>query len=372
MNLIIMNQNFEKTYVLDSYESLLWVDKFYEAGTFEIYTPFAQEILDFVKADYYIQSEFSDHTMIVEDISISSDIENGSKIKIIGRDISSILDRRIIWKRTNIDGNLQDGIIKMLEDNVIFPESRYPKPSDLQTKRKISNFEANKSTDTRITELTLDHQYTGESLLEVISGLCEENDIGFKVLLTEDYKFIFELYAGTDRSYKQDSVPYVVFSPSFDNIINSNYLEQNSITKNVGLVAGEEIREEGEEEGTRTTVVVGDASGISRKETYIDGGSIRQADLSIAQYKNKLISYGKDALIEINKEKKSFDGQCETTQLYRYDRDFFMGDIIQMSNEYGIESSSRVIEFTWSVNDQGLETYPTFIPIEDEEEEVNS
>ena len=105
--------------------------------------------------------------------------------------------------------------------------------------RKISNFVFVPSADPKITSLKIDNQYTGDCLYDVIKGLCEENDIGFKIVLTDENKFAFSLYAGVDRSYEQTENPYVVFSPNFENIINSNYYSSRASFRNVTLVAGE-------------------------------------------------------------------------------------------------------------------------------------
>ena len=44
---------------------------------------------------------------------------------------------------------------------------------------------------------------------------------------------------------------------------------------------------------------------------------------------------------------------------YVYGRDYFMGDIIQIVNEYGIESQSRLVEVVTSLDESGYKTYPT-------------
>lgn len=354
MEFTVLNTEFQKIFILDVYESIVWVDKFSEPGTFELYTTVTQDILDNIKPDCYIVNPDSDHTMIVEDISIESDAESGDHIKIVGRSLESILDRRIVWTQTNIDGDLQAGITTLINDAIISPSN-----SD----RRISNFIMTQSVDPKITSLTMDHQYTGDNLLDIITDLCEENKIGFKILLDDSNQFVFSLYVGDDRSYNQSTLPYVVFRPSFDNVINSNYTEKSSVLKNVALVAGEG-------EGTsRITRTVGTVTGLSRKEVYVDARDIRKENLSTEKYNAKLDSKGIDKLSEINKDKKEVDGKCETTLLYKYRQDFFLGDIVQMANEYGMESPSKVTEFTWSYSTSGFETYPTFTA---EEEEVSS
>lgn len=361
MDLKILNQNFGIVYILDTYISLVWVDKYAEVGTFEFTVPITTENLENLKADYYVQSDFSDHLMIIEDISIESNVTDGNRMKVVGRSLESILERRIVWQQTNLDGSLQDGVSKLIYANLIGGDGSTNKPAIVGgDDRKIANFVFQASEDATITALTMEHQYTGDNLLDIITALCDTNNIGFRVLLNGSNQFVFELYAGTNRSYNQQTNPYVIFSPDFDNLLSSNYVEKSSVLRNVALVGGEG-------EGTsRTTVTVGSKSDLERREIFVDASGIRKENLATAKYESKLTSYGNDYLTENNKDQKSFDGQCETTQIFKYGVDFFLGDIVQMENEYGIQSASRVTEFTWSISTSGVETYPTFVSVDNE------
>lgn len=352
MEMYVLNQNFEKIALIDAYESLLWTDRYNKPGEFEIYTPVADFALRYPVTDNYLQIKESDHTMIIEDTTIESNVDTGNHIKIVGRSLESILDRRIVWTQTNITGNLQAGIKKLINENIISPTD----PT-----RRIPNFVFEDSTDEAITSLTLEAQYTGEDLLTIVQNACELNEIGFRVTLNDDNQFVFKLYKGTDRSYRQETLPYVVFKPSFENIINSNYSEIHSAGKTITLVGGEG---EGVSRKTRT---VGTGSGLLRKEIFTDARDIQSDGLTTAQYNAKLDERGKEKLKE-NKVKKSFDGECETTRMYVYKRDFFMGDCVQVANEYGMESPTRVIEYIWSSSASGTTSYPTFEALDYEEE----
>lgn len=353
IDLIVLNTNFEKIAVIDTYESLLWTDRFWQPGEFEIYTPVATSVLQYPIANNYLQIKDSEHTMIIEDVTIESNIETGNHIRIVGRSLESILDRRCVWTQTDITGNLQNGIKRLLNENIINPSI---------ADRQISNFIFEESEDEAITSLTMENQYTGDNLLDIIATLCQNNKIGFKILLNESNQFVFSLYNGIDRSYNQDPNPHVVFSPKFENIINSNYADVQSTAKTIALVAGEgEVLG-----GDRRTRVVGSGSGLSRKELFVDARDLRSEDISSSEYDAKLDQRGREKLEE-NKVTKTFDGQCETTRMYRYKEAFFMGDIVQVANEYGMESPARVTEFIWSSNQSGIESYPTFEAINDDE-----
>lgn len=376
MDLTVLNTSFETVYILDSYESLLWVDKFNDVGAFEIYTPVTPEILEYVKPNHYLVNDASEHTMIVEDISIESDVENGNKIKIVGRSLESIMDRRIIWDETSFkeEHNFQKAIRKLVERNI----SSTAKIAD----RRIPNFILDsESQDASITALKLKEgaQYDGDILLEVVRSLCQEYNIGFKVILNEQNQFVFSLYNGKNRSYSQNVLPYVVYSPEFDNVISSNYREENSKTKNVALVVGGDGNTSATDPQKPTKRTVGNATGLQRRELHVNASDIsktvKQEDdagsettISDAQFKKLLDKRGKKELAEINRDSKTFDAQCDTTRLYVYGKDFFIGDIVQLANEYGMESESRVTEFTWSCSTEGLQTYPTFEEVKEEVE----
>lgn len=360
MELLILNTKFETVDVLDVFESLIWTDRFFKCGDFEIYTTTDADIVKKLKMDYYLQNESSDHMMIIESAQIKADVENGSKLIVKGRSLESILDRRIIWNQTILDGYLEEEIEKLLNENVINPTMAV---------RRISNFRFEKSGDPFIAGLKIQAQYTGDNLYEVICKICEDAKIGFKIVFDEETQFfVFKLYRGTDRSYAQDINPYVVFSPEFNNIINSDYVEGKKDLKTVALVAGEG------EGSARRKVITGknDDTELTRRELYVDARDISSSlpnggTLSTSQYDAQLVQRGNERLDE-NKMQKAFNGQVETTQMYRYNEHFFMGDIVQLENEFGMEDRSRVIEFIYSESSEGgSENYPTFEVVEDDE-----
>lgn len=245
MELLVLNTDFESIAVIDTYESMIWTDRYNSYGDFEIFFAMDTQLLQYLKEDYYLWLKDSEHCMIIEDIKINADTEEGNHLIVTGRSLESILERRIIWGQRIFNGNLQNGIQTMLNECIISPSI---------ADRKISNFVFVPSTDPKITRLKIDNQYTGDCLYDVIKGLCEENNIGFKIVLTDENKFAFSLYAGVDRSYEQTENPYVVFSPNFENIINSNYYSSRASFRNVTLVAGEG------EGASRRTAIVGSAS----------------------------------------------------------------------------------------------------------------
>ena len=259
MNLYVLDKNLDAIFIIDVYSSLIWTDRYNEYGDFELYTPTSKDAISNFKQDYYLWRNDSEHVMIIEKLLIESDAEDGDKLTITGRSLESILDRRVVWGQKTLKGNLQDGIETLLNECIINPS----KPE-----RKIDNFIFERSTDPAITSLLIDMQYTGDNLYDIVNSLCVSNNIGFKITVNSSKQFVFKLYAGEDRSYDQFANPYVIFSPNFDNIINTNYMESKSSLKNVTLVAGEG------EGSARKYTAVGDVSGLERRELFTDARDI--------------------------------------------------------------------------------------------------
>lgn len=347
MDIYVLNENFQIVSVIDNYESLIWTDRYNKCGDFEIYTNFSTEILNKTKQDYYIYISESEHMMIIEGLQIESDAENGNHLRITGRSLESILDRRIIWNRTAISGSLQNSIKSLINAAIINPSI---------ADRQISNFIFEDSDDERVTALTAEEEYNCDNLYTVISTLCESKYLGFKITLNQSNQFVFKLYIGEDRGYDQNSNPYVVFSPGYENIVNSNYVDSTEVMKNVALVVGEDSGQQ------RRALTVGSGSSLTRRELFVDARDI-QSD-RVSNYNEALRQRGLQNLVE-NSRTISFEGQVEATRMFVYGEDFFMGDIVQIVNEYGIEGSARVIEFIYSEDANGIQMYPTFDAIQD-------
>lgn len=356
MDLFVLNTNLETVAVVDIYEEFRWTDRYNKYGDFELYTPVREDLLTYLVQDYYLVNRESEHVMIIEELKIVSDAESGNRITVAGRSLESILDRRIIWGQKTLGGNLQNAIETLLNECIISPSN---------PDRQISNFIFEASTDPAITGLTISAQYTGDNLYEVIEKICEEQKIGFKITLNLKNQFVFKLYSGVNRSYDQMEVPYVIFSPKFDNLINSKYLESKVPMKNVTLIGGEG------QGYRRTYATVGSGVGLNRREMFTDARDISSDDgtdtgMSEGTYLYLLEYRGKEDLAE-NKEIVAFEGKAETSTMFTYREDYFIGDIVQVANEYGHETKARIIEMIIS-DDTAFSIYPTFETITEEGE----
>ena len=358
LNLDVLNRSFTHFRTIDEYDSFIWNDRYNGAGDFEIEIAVNKiNILAFIP-NYYIRFDESEHIMIIEDLNIKTDSEDGDVLLVTGRSLESILDRRIVWEQTLLTGNFQNGIERLLNEAFINP---------IDPDRKIPNLIFKRSTDPEITKLTIDNQFTGDNVYTVIQGLCSIYDLGFKIILNDKDQLEFSLYKGIDRSYAQVDNTYVIFSPEFENIIGSEYFESTRPLKTIGLVAGEG------EGKNRTKITIGDKTqkGLDRRESFIDAkhitSKVENQELSEAEYLLQLSKFG---LIKMSGMQiaKSFDGTVDTTKTFNFQDEFFMGDIVQVEDSVGLTGRSRIIEFIFSDNESnGIERYPTFDMLEEDE-----
>ncbi len=358
-NLIIaiLDTNFEVVEYINKYKTFIWTDRYSSHGDCLLELPAHLIYSQYIREGNYIWINKSDRLMIIDYLEISNSLDDENLLIINARSLESILDRRVIWTQLNFMGNFQEGIKKIITDNIINPSI---------TNRKIPNFIFIDSTDANITELTMDVQYLGENILDIITDLCTENNVGWKIIFNEQTRnFEFSLYHGVDRSWNQETNPYVVFSFSNRNLINSEYIESSKTYKTDILVGGEG-------EGASKTMVSNTnqdpvVTGLARREMYSEAGNlssnIDEGELTPAEYTALLKQFGLYELYD-NRYIQMFSGEAESTKKYLFGRDYFMGDIVQIEDRYGNTGSSRIDEMIYSVDSNGFVYYPTFITIE--------
>lgn len=350
MELYVYDNNFNPLpFIIDSWDSLIWTERFDSCGDMELHLKESSRSWS-IEDQYYLASKFSDKMMIVSKRVSDESISNGNDFIISGASLEYILHRRIVWNQTTITGNVQNGIKKLIDENIISP---------VITERKIPNFDFVMSTDEDITTLEMQAQYTGDNLYDVICSICSAFNIGFKITL-ESKRFKFKLYSGKDHSYDQSENDLVIFSSEFDNLISSKYAEASDNYKNSVLVAGEG------EGSNRKISSSGTSSGMERYELFVDARDISSTTdngtLSDTDYKKLLDQRGSEELANYQKT-KIFDQEIDPNKMFLYNKDYFLGDIVQIENDYGVSSKVRITEFIYSFDESGEKSYPTMVQI---------
>lgn len=348
MDIYVLDSSAQILDMIDTFESNIWTVQYFDTNDFELVVPATDKNIDLLQKDRLLCRDKDrdggtwQNVMIIENIKIVADWEDGNQMTVSGRGLKSIVGRRVIWKQTNLTGKVETGIRQIITENIISPDDE---------KRKIDNFILDEPAG--ITD-TFDIQAMGEDLDEWITSACQTYGIGWDVYI-KDGKFVFKLYKGLDRSYNQKNRLPVVFSDEFDNLLASTYTYERAEFKNAALIGGE-----GEGVNQRTTTI-GDSSGLERYEAYIDGSSVSSNGTIITeeQYYKMLQDYAKDEL-NTTSFTESFEGNVIPDGNYILNQDYFLGDTVQVINEYGISATPRIVEIIESEDQNGTSTVPTF------------
>ncbi len=377
--LYLLDDKLNKKHIIDTYSSLIWAKRYNDIGDFELMILASTDNFRKIEECKYIMRSDDDMVCEIKKIEIKTDAENGSQLIISGTDIKNILKQRIITKQINFNGPIENYIRTLIQDSIINPK---------EIDRRIDNFILDEKQG--YTE-TIKEQATYDNVGEKIQKLCAQYEWGYKVNV-DNRKFIFSLFKGRNVS------EYITFSANFDNISTTDYLKDNSNIKNVALVAGEG---EGVE---RTTITIGKGKGIDRHEVYFDlrdisrtieyeellnnypngreitigntvyyqvnrtniaiiekdeEGAILEIKLCDEIYMQNLKNTGHERLSEYTSV-TSFSGKVITTMGYKYKKDYDLGDIVNIENEFGISVNARITEVIECRDENGYSIEPTF------------
>lgn len=126
-----------------------------------------------------------------------------------------------------------------------------------------------------------------DSVSDILEAICSDSDLGWDSSVQSDGKVGFRIIQGVDRTAKSNSSGMVFFSSRLRNAIVSPYAEYAS--PNIAIGAGQGNG------ATRAYTDYGDvsASGISRREIFVDAGDAatndeveREANLKLSQQQN--------------------------------------------------------------------------------------
>lgn len=336
MILYLLNESLEKIGIIDDYVSIIWTPRYQDVGDFELYLPSNNP--NTFQTGQFIQRDDNDELMKIEDVQFNTDEEAGDYCIVSGKSIENILNSRIVWYETQLEGRVEESIYRLIDENIVNSEI---------TDRNISRLYC--APLKGFTE-KISFVCHGQTLLEIIKSLCQSYGYGFKITFSNE-KLMFEVYKGIDRSYRQSENPYVIFSPDFDNLAQTTYVNNISNYKNVCLAHGKTANNA----NGFINQIVGSGSGFNRYETFVDGGEDKETNI------NDFIDQLNSAGIEELSEKiidKTFDGEVQST--YVYGEDYYLGDIVYIENEYGIKAAVRIIEIIESEDESGYKCIPTF------------
>lgn len=377
MEYYILDNDFNIVTGVEKFQSMIWTEKFYDIGDFELYLPATVESMKFyndaAKSHYYIiAAEMTTKetirnlsVMIIEKVKLEDTFESGDYLIITGHQLKNILYRRIVWNRKTIAGTLWSEIYDLVRENAISPEI---------TGRVIPNLILEyPETISETLSANVNYQVKGEFLSKALTAICKDNKIGWDVKLdfvNKQMKFV--LVEGTDRSMAQDTVPRVIFSSSFDNLLKTTYQIDATNYRNVALVDStyERYNEETHEiEVIDANEVVSpyklgyNPEGLDRYELYVEGEEATLGN-DIVSINTNALSYNNQSKgrLELEKYKSTTDISADVAPgiTFILNKDYFLGDICSIRNEYDLIYDGQVTAITRTLTTKKDSTIPSF------------
>lgn len=199
-------------------------------------------------------------------------------------------------------------------------------------------------------------------------------------------------YNGVNRTFNQGERPPVVFSPKYDNLSKATYFKSKVGTRTKifsGAVKFEiptQLTLDAEYLGgsasnnamQNNSVTVG-TPGLGLREGYFKSPSVEHTNGMMQDSlggKGVLPNDPKSIHRQIHEQCNTelwrhmpiemFSGEAAQQSMYTYNEDFFLGDFVQIQNEFGQQDIARVTEYIRTSSDsEGDVFYPTFESLSD-------
>lgn len=315
---------------------------YYDVGEFEIKARATINNLASLKKGQYVKIPNKRFVWVITSVKYNFTKGGARIITATGYECKWLLSKRVIQTPIQLPLTLTNAINKLFNDNI---------GTNALATRKINNFELQLiNIDINLT----DTQAPRVNLLEFVNNLLKTYKCGSYVLF-ENGKLYYTVIQGQDKHLS------VKFSQSLDNLLSSEYLEdEEDLASNALVVSTIDDIDYTLEHDTGAT-------GIDRAEIlinsnlsvkYTDANGVEQETTPTSDlYKGWQVEEGKKELsnhiniVEVIGEIDLINSN------YEFDNDFFIGDIVGVKDEYfNFSLTPRILKYTISQDTKGKYT----------------
>lgn len=336
MELLILDENYNQIGFFEEFESLIWEERYSEAGAFEIVCIPSEKTRKFMRAgNRVIRVDESEMIGIIYSAGSDFDEDGRERWTASGRFAEYLLHKRIVADYKNYNKKHPLDIAEdLIYRNAISPSDQV---------REIPNLQYQKAD---IPADAITGQYRGENLYDAIVSLCKSSEVGMRATLDDANKIVtISHYKGVDRTNIQTKNAPVTLSVDYGTLKSAAWAEDESEYANIAYVAGA-----GDGKSRKIVSTDRKASGESRYEMFIDARDLQQEDSSGAALSE--VSYTallKQRGIEDLKERR-IARNCDVEMnesAYKFREDFNLGDIVsfESGNLVGIARIESVTEY---------------------------
>jgi hypothetical protein len=362
--------------VADQTKSKLWVERYREAGEFEIVAEPQSGLRTSMPIGACISHIDTDEVMIVENNIIAENAEGESELTISGRSLETVLEQRVVGQNQNwtqqpgayyypttvgstlarqwlaagytytqavnlINGHVLTGTVINGTDAVPILQA-YTSLADVVTSEE-RDFDRDEVYSQLVDLLAIDNLGIKVVRPGVRNPLSNPNNLTKAALV---------IHKGTDRSAS------VTFSHDNGDIESAEYLWSNKADKNAILVKGKWLE----------IMVYGTDTFYARRVTVLDVSFLDESFSTIPtgvttptrdQLYARMYTLGKAALARMNDVAITKVEISDVKDRWTYRKDFNIGDIIAVQGNYNATANMRVTEYVEMEDESGAKSYPT-------------
>ena len=325
--------------------SQCWFElSYYNIGEFEVYTSATSNNINALKMGNYIKIPNKPYLWIIKSVQYTFNSEGARMIDVKGYEAKWLLHTRCILNPYQLESNLATAVNNLLLNNLGANALSYRKIVGVNVIQPTFN-------------ITIpDTQAPRQDIADFILPLLKANQCGCYSTF-ENGQITFRFIQGVDRTSS------VLFAQSMDNLISSEYFENSVNKKTFCRVVSKFSQDNGQ--GVSVDVEYAQdynqgATNIDRLEMVVESNlSTKLEDgteilPSSSTYATMQQQEGKNQLAE-----KYIDVQFSAEldlqySNYEFERDFFIGDMVKVRDEYfGYEASTRILKYTFKQDEKG-------------------
>lgn len=342
--------------IIEHFESFIWTERYNQMGDFELLAEYTEANIARLIPGAYIGFDQSDRIMVVKKV-LKQETDDGHRVlKVEGKSFESIFEDRVAkiqltpsdWTLVGSAGSIARTMVYNVciaglvsSKDVIFGLTADVWPSG--TSRTVA--------------------VKAGTLYERVKEICDLDNLGFKVTyqlmegippnppglifssVIYNAPLNFIIYSGTDRT----GIGGVAFSEENDSLFSVSEFISEEGYKNVAYVY------------SNTQSVIVDESnpptlhpGFLHKPMLVDATDVTTTGSSGLEI---LRQRGREALTS-RRRIALVDGKINPDSIFKYKTHYFLGDLVTV-NSNGAQTTSRVTEYIWTYDSDGLNGYPT-------------
>ncbi|HMS83608.1 MAG TPA: hypothetical protein PKD12_08160 [Nitrospira sp.] len=370
MDLYTLDSSFRKKDVIDEFVSAIWTERFLDAGDLVLSVDATQENRTKLAEGTFVALVGTDQVMLIE----SQDVQNNI-LKVTGNTLDAFLNSRVVIDSSTLDNaeyayTMTPGaLMEYLIDN--FAAHGGPLGAPLG----ISNwgYQAIPWLFTGLVAAGTAQTFSVKRgpLFDAIKEIGNASKTGWKLVpinVTDaSYTLDFSSYVGRNLCSDQSTYPLVRFSPSLDSLADVKELRSMAGYKTIcwaispGFDAASSLA--GGSQYTGQALAYPGAlyeNGFSRRSMLVEIRDITAANVgnSFATYKSVMDGYARDALAN-NNYTKVVDGEVVPQSEFKYGVDYFLGDLLELQDQYDFIQKATVTEYIRTQDASGYREYPT-------------